>query len=90
MIAALILTWDRYNVYQVLNESFDSGDGPDEVYEGELLRKYIKSRYLRFVWRDFQERQSTWILDISTGQSAGRSDSGMRDQQRGAADSRST
>jgi hypothetical protein len=48
------ITWDRYNVYQVLNESFDSGDGPDEVYEGNLFRKYIKSRYLRFVGETFK------------------------------------
>jgi len=48
------ITWDRYAVYQVLNESFDSGNGPDEVYEGNLLRKYTKSRYLRFVGEAFQ------------------------------------
>jgi len=48
------ITWDRYDVYQVLNESFDSGNGPEEVYEGNLFRRYIKSRYLRFVRESFE------------------------------------
>lgn len=48
------ITWDRYDVYQVLNESFDSGNGPEEAYEGNLFRKYIKSRYLRFVGDAFE------------------------------------
>ena len=43
------ITWDRYNVYQALNESFAGGNGPDEVYEGNLFRKYSKSRYSRYV-----------------------------------------
>ncbi|MGA7570961.1 MAG: hypothetical protein WCC70_10020 [Candidatus Aquilonibacter sp.] len=83
------ITWDRYNVYQVLNESFDSGDGPDEVYEGNLFRKYIKSRYLRFVWRDFQERRVPGSWTSALGNSGAESHSAC-DQQRGAADSRST
>ncbi len=52
------ITWDHYNVYQVLNESFDSGNGPEEVYEGNLLRKYLKSRYLRFVEEVFENVQA--------------------------------
>jgi hypothetical protein len=48
------IKWDRYNVFQVLNESFDSGNGPEEVYEGNLFRKYSKSRYLRFVEETFE------------------------------------
>ena len=30
---------------------------PDEVYEGNLFRKYIKSRYLRFVGEVFPNVQ---------------------------------
>jgi hypothetical protein len=51
------ITWDRYNVYQVLSESFDSGNGPEEVYEGNLFRKYTTSRYLRFVGEAFKNVQ---------------------------------
>ena len=51
------IVWNRYDVYQVLNESFDSGNGPEEVYEGNLFRKYITSRYLSFVESAFQNVQ---------------------------------
>ncbi len=51
------ITWDRYVVYQVLNESFDSGNGSEEVYEGNLFRKYTTSRYLRFIGEAFKNVQ---------------------------------
>ena len=43
------ISWERYGVYQVLNESYDSGNGPYEAFEGNLFRRYSKSRYLSFV-----------------------------------------
>lgn len=43
------LSWERYIVFEVLNESYDSGNGRDEAWEGKLFRKYSASRYLNYV-----------------------------------------
>jgi hypothetical protein len=43
------ISWERYVIFQVLNESFDSGNRPAEVWEGHLFRKYSESRYLSYV-----------------------------------------
>ena len=48
------VSWDQYDVYQVLNESYDSGNGPTEVWEGSLFRRYSSSRYLCFAEEAFE------------------------------------
>jgi hypothetical protein len=42
------LTWSRYVVYSVLNESFASVD-EEERYEGNRFRVYVKSRFIDYV-----------------------------------------
>lgn len=38
----------------MLNESYDSGNGPAEVWEGNLFRKYSESRYLNYVLEAYE------------------------------------